>query len=192
MADDLVPSMYEGSRVVPLVAMGRSTRSGTRGEWRASLPAYLEEVRICGHDFDHVIADTGSCASIVSDEVLSQIKPAALEIMRFERPQVDVKSVDGSALSFTGTVSLPLEIEGQVFKHTFKIMTGGGILVLGNDFLGAFQGELLIGVAAGKDVDRRVSSLSLLHPDGARVRCNRGVGARKALGGAYNYPYGDR
>ena len=75
-----------------------------------NLPAYIEGLTVYGVSFHHVIADTGSCTSIVSLNVLKEALKHIPVKVRPDRLQVDVRSVEGNALVFVGRVTLPFMI----------------------------------------------------------------------------------
>ena len=148
------------------------------------LPAYMDGVSIMGVEFPRAIADTGSCASIVSKEVLDQLPGGHAGMIKQNEARVDVKSVSGEALVFSGTVELEVSIAGYEFVHLFKVMTGGNVLLLGNDFLASHEAVIMIGVRMEGSSRDKASMMSLKHPSGYRVQCNLVVDNRIAGGAA--------
>ena len=96
--------------------------------------------------------------------------------------RLDVKSVSGEALVFSGTVELEMHIAGYEFVHLFKVMSGGNVQLSGNDFLASHEAVIMIGVRMEGSSRDKASMMSLNHPSGYRVQCNLVVDNRMAGG----------
>ena len=125
-----------------------STTAPTEDHPAQVYPAYVGQVELGGVPVLNVIADSGSCTSIAGHAVLGQYSAGAVRRVH-TRTTVDVESVDGSTVVFDGQVEIELSIGHGKFKHVFDVLRGSPTtLLLGNDFLCAYKGIIMLGQSA--------------------------------------------
>ena len=129
------------------------------------LPAYLRVGHVDGVRFSNIIADSGSCTSLVSLDMLNRL-PAGRSRVEYETPVVDIEAVDGRALVFIGSVLLTVTIDGEGFRHEFRVMDGGRVFLLGVDFLRKYAGTMSF---QGPKADARRGSILTLQHDSGRI-----------------------
>ena len=126
-------------------------------------PALIKGATFAGWTSENVVADSGACASIISQSELERCKNAILR-KRSIRPRVDVENIRGDTLILTGEVEIEFQLGGHRFRHSFSIMEGGEIIVLGNDFLCKYECVMMLGVKRSQS-PHEVNSLILRHPE---------------------------
>ena len=129
---------------------------------------------------DKAMADTG-CAkvSVVGSGLLDQLPAGAVVEWRREptRGHHALAGADGKSLLVLGRADIMFSIHGYAYRHTFHVVEGGQLMLLGNDFLVAHGG--VVDVAAGKVV--------LSHhraPEGRLVACLAVAGPPSSSPGA--------
>ena len=115
------------------------------------------------------LADTGAGPSILASGLLKQLPQHCLKEMIPLPAHVreDVKGADGKPLLVMGTVKLIFFLSERLFEHTFQVMEGGNLLILGNDFLAAHNGAVYPRLPGQQEPDY----MELDHPpSGTRIR----------------------
>ena len=110
----------------------------------AYLPAYVSRVAIHDEPYPWMIADTGSCTSLITED---EVKRFASAVIRHtpSRARINVESVSGETLVFRGKVVLQFSIAEITFEHEFDIIEGTPVIILGVDFLSRYEGAVLLG-----------------------------------------------
>ena len=95
--------------------------------------------------------------------------PDAVGKFRWSRSRVsgDVCGPSGEPLAILGEVDLLITVSKVPFRHTFKIMLGGDLLLMGADFLAPREGDVCPRVNKGNGA---VGHCTLNHPTYGRVR----------------------
>ena len=115
------------------------------------------------------MGDSGAAISLIGTELLKVLPPDAVVKFRWSRSQVsgDVCGPNGEPLAILGEVDLLLTISRIPFRHKFKIVLGGDLLLMGADFMAPREGDVCPRVDKGDGIS---GFCTLNHPTYGRVR----------------------
>ena len=117
-----------------------------------------------------VLADTGAGPSIITTGLLASM-PADACVSRDSSAHIGrVDGIDGQPLLTHGVATIVFDMNGTPCRHTFIVVEGGPLLLLGNDFLDAAGAE----ISLGANGDGEGSLLLTRDKDGQPI--NRRVG----------------
>ena len=108
------------------------------------LPAYVSQVTINHVPYPGMIADTGSCTSLMTETELARFEGA----VTFQPPPrncVEIENVNGEPIVFRGKTILEFAIAGTKFRHEFDVIKGTPVIILGVDFLSKYEGAVMLG-----------------------------------------------
>ena len=115
------------------------------------------------------MGDTGAAVSLIGTELLKSLPPDAVAKFRWYRGRVssNVCGPNGEPLAILGEVNLLLTISRIPFRHTFQVVLGGDLLLLGADFIAPREGDVCPRIDHGDGV---AGFCTLSHPHYGRVR----------------------
>ena len=119
-------AFIEGFRVL---CRGKNPDSGT------DCPTYEVCNAACSF-LPNALADTGAGPSIISQGILDRLPSnAAIQRMKGPTKSVEVVDVQGGQLLLTHMVRITFLLNGLGYEHAFRVLEGGDLVILGNDFL---------------------------------------------------------
>ena len=80
------------------------------------------------------LSDTGAGPSLLAEGVLAQLPADAVVSRHLTAPHACNSNATGGAIYSTGTVTVVFTLDGFPFQHTFRVIVGGELTILGNDF----------------------------------------------------------
>ena len=97
--------------------------------------SYRIDAATCG--ISNALGDTGAGLSIVGSRLLQSLpKDACVEhVSRKGTADLTLHGAGGEPLVTRGTVTLLFTLSGRAFRHSFIVVEGGDLLLLGNDFI---------------------------------------------------------
>jgi len=115
------------------------------------------------------MGDSGAAVSLVGSEFLKMLPPEAVVEFRWAQSRVsgDVCGPNGEPLAILGEADLLLTISRIPFHHTFQVVLGGDLLLMGADFMAPREGDVCPRVDKGDGV---AGFCTLNHPKYGRVR----------------------
>ena len=122
------------------------------------LPAYVSQVAIKDTPYPGMIADTGSCTSLMTETELARFE-GAIAFQPPPRNRVEIENVNGEPIVFRGKATLDFTIAGTTFQHEFDVMEGTPVIILGVDFLSKYEGAVMLGQG-----EEGMNLLLLQHP----------------------------
>ena len=115
------------------------------------------------------MGDSGAAISLIGTELLKMLPPDAVVKFRWAQSQIsgDVCGPNGEPLAILGEADLLLTISRIPFRHTFQVVLGGDLLLMGADFMAPREGDVCPRVDKGDGVS---GFCTLNHPTYGRVR----------------------
>ena len=115
------------------------------------------------------MGDSGAAVSLVGSEFLKMLPPEAVVEFRWDQSRIsgDVCGPNGEPLAILGEADLLLTISRIPFHHTFQVVLGGDLLLMGADFMAPREGDVCPRVDKGDGV---AGFCTLNHPKYGRVR----------------------
>ena len=156
-SDDLESCEHEkGTDSTGYVRLSAMTTPAT--ESNHYLPAYVSQVAIQNTPYPGMIADTGSCTSLMTETELARFE-GAIAFQPPPRNRVEIENVNGEPIVFRGKATLDFTIAGTTFQHEFDVMEGTPVIILGVDFLSKYEGAVMLGQG-----EEGMNLLLLQHP----------------------------
>ena len=92
----------------------------------------------------YALGDTGAGISVIAGQLLKLLPTSALNNLRAmpAHANTGVEAANGTPLVILGTVDLTFFLGGRIFCHTFQVIEGDNLLILGNDFIASHQGSV--------------------------------------------------
>ena len=90
------------------------------------------------------LGDTGAGPSILGSKLLAHL-PADACVSRASSPATVDSGLSGAGnepIVTSGEATLLFTLSGVPFRHTFTVVEGGNLLLLGNDFMAAYHGQV--------------------------------------------------
>ena len=107
------------------------------------------------------MGDSGAYTSVMTDGLVQTLPPDAVLEWQLSPPKVttpeEASGVGGAPLVILGHARVAFYIGGKLFKHTFMVIEGSPVFILGNDFLGKCQATIESSTSGGP------GSIRLLH-----------------------------
>ena len=115
------------------------------------------------------MGDSGAAVSLIGTELLKMLPPDAVVKFRWNQSQIsgNVCGPNGEPLAILGEADLLLTISRIPFRHTFQVVLGGDLLLMGADFMAPRAGDVCLRVDKGDGI---AGFCTLNHPTYGRVR----------------------
>ena len=87
------------------------------------------------------ICDSGAGPSVLTTEFIYNL-PSDVSMRRVSAKQMVIRGADGKALQVAGIVRVLFTVCGYPYEHTFRVLRGPPVLILGNDFLAPLHASI--------------------------------------------------
>ena len=92
------------------------------------LPAYVSQVAVNHVPYPGMIADTGSCTSLLTETEIGRFADA-ITTLTPSHNRIEIENVNGESIIFRGKATLKFDIAGATFQHEFDIMEGTPVVI---------------------------------------------------------------